>query len=113
MLPQLGAGSLTPRPRNESVTSARMYCGTSSAAWVSTRPSVWGATWRRTRYEVGGPEAARGQHVVALARAQHDAAHEARGPRPVDEADDEHDHEEGLAAEHVQGEGTARTAKSR
>ncbi len=52
--------------------------------------------------QVRGPEPAGGEHVAALARAQHHAPHEARRSRPVHEPDDQHHHEEGLCRRDVE-----------
>ena len=43
------SGSATPKPRKESATSARMYCGIKTVACVSTTPRVSGRMWRRIR----------------------------------------------------------------
>jgi hypothetical protein len=57
--------------------------------------------------EVARAEPAGRTHVVALPRAQHEAAHEARRPRPVHEADDEHEHQERLVRGEVERQGRA------
>ena len=56
MLPQLGTGSPTPSPKKESVTSARMYCGISTVACVTTTLQVSGRMWRRIRYPEEAPK---------------------------------------------------------
>ena len=56
MLPQLGTGSPTPSPRKDSVTSARMYCGTSSAAWVSSTPQRLRRDVAAHRYKSRAPK---------------------------------------------------------
>ena len=68
------------------------------------QPEGLGGDVPADQVEVGGAEAPGGQHVVALAGAQHHAAEEAGRAGPVDEADDEDHEQERLARRHVQGQ---------
>ena len=76
MLPQLGAGSL--RRSRGRTGSPRQHYAARARGLVRTRPSVWGAMWRRTRC---GPrrEAPGREDVVPLPRAQHRAARRRAG----------------------------------
>src|SRR5207244_10605404 len=55
ILPQLGTGSPTPRPKNDSVASARMYCGASSATCVNVTPINCGSTCLCSRWTLDAP----------------------------------------------------------
>ncbi len=102
MFPQLGTGSPTPRPKNDNVTSARMYCGTSSAACVSAIPSTCGKHVPPQEVDVRGAEAPCRDDIVPQPGAEHDTANQSRRARPPDESNHREDQQKRLRRLDVQ-----------
>ena len=107
MFPQLGTGSPTPRPKNDNVTSARMYCGASNAAWVSDDPDDLREHVPPQKIEIRCAEAAGRDDVVARAGAQHEAANQPGRARPPDEPDHHENQQKSLSGSDVEGQGHA------
>ena len=57
MLPQLGVGGCTPRPRKDSPLSSRIALPTPRVAATTAGPSAFGSTWRQSRRGDGTPSA--------------------------------------------------------
>ena len=91
MVPQLGVGGCTPRPRKLSAASAMIAPAMPSVAWTTTAGSAVGSTCRRTIRAGAGAERARGLHELELPRAQRLPAHEPRVAHPADHRQREHD----------------------
>ena len=96
MFPQLGTGSPTPRPKKDNVTSARMYCGASSAACVRRIAHNLRKHVAPQEVRIRRTQAARRHDVVARAGAQHETADQPRRTRPPDHRDEGQYQQEGL-----------------
>ena len=55
MLPQVGVGGWTPKPRNDSNDSVRMACVTKSVTVTMIGPRQFGSMWRKMMRAVDAP----------------------------------------------------------
>ena len=91
IVPQLGVGGCTPRPRKLSDASAMIAPAMPSVACTTTAGSAVGRTWRRTIRAGAGAERARRLDELELARAQRLPAHQPRVAHPADHRQRQHD----------------------
>src|SRR4030095_8385819 len=66
MVPQLGRGGCTPRPRKDRMASAMMAPGMDTVAWTRRALPMFGRMWRGNTTQAPPPGAARAEGTRAL-----------------------------------------------